>query len=159
MLAAVLSAPLARAGGLQPEISRPPGSTAPQPIGQVHTLRNIPEACVRLEGLFTGDAAAPYKLEVIPRDPCAQRAVYVEPGRVHPSPSVAGHWLLNDRIAVPRADGPACTVTVEIWRKPGDTVPPSLDAQGRSRLYLDKPQHPVAAPLFTAMLLKPEGCG
>lgn len=158
LLAAVLAASAAGAVEPVPEISRPPGSSSPQPVGQVHTLRNIPEACVRIEGLFTGDAAAPYKLEIIPRDPCVQRAAWIDAGRLHAPPSVAGHWLLNDRISVPRADGAACTATIEIWRRPGQAVPPKLDAQGRSRLYLDKPQQRVEAALFTAVLLKPEGC-
>ncbi|WP_201510683.1 hypothetical protein, partial [Klebsiella pneumoniae] len=41
-----------------PELQRAVG--APQAVGAVHTLRQIPEACARLEGAFTGDAAAPY---------------------------------------------------------------------------------------------------
>jgi hypothetical protein len=53
---------------------------------------------------------------------------------------------------VPRVDAPACVATIDIWRKPGDAAPPALDAQGRSRIYLDKPQKPATAPLFTAVL-------
>jgi len=146
-------APVARAAdGAQPEIQRAPGSGSAQPVGQVHTLRNIPEACVRLEGQFTGDGAAPYRFEAVKRDPCVQRAVYADAAKLKAAPSVKSGWILNDRISVPRADAPACIATVEVWRHTGDTAPPKLDAQGRSRLYLDKPQQAVAVPMFAATL-------
>ena len=38
-----------------PEIQR--AAAAPQAVGVVHSLRQIPEACARLEGAFTGDTA------------------------------------------------------------------------------------------------------
>jgi hypothetical protein len=41
-----------------PEIHRDPAT--PQPVGVLHTLRQIPEACARIQGQFTGDAANPY---------------------------------------------------------------------------------------------------
>jgi hypothetical protein len=142
--------PVARAAdSAQPEIQRAPGSGSAQPVGQVHTLRNIPEACVRLEGQFTGDAAKPYHFRAVKRDPCVQRAVYVDASTMKKPPTTESGWILNDRISVPRDDQPACVATIEVWRKPGDAAPPALDSQGRSRLYLDKPQQPVAAPLFT----------
>lgn len=141
-----------------PEIARPPGSTTPQAIGMLHSLRSIPEACVLIEGLYTGDPVEPYRMEVLPRDPCVRRAAYVDAARLQPPPSLAGHWLLNDRIEVPRADQPACVATVEIWRKPGTTAPPALDAQGRARLYLDKPQAAAAVPMFTAKLAWSAAC-
>ena len=104
-LALVLAASAAAvAAEPAPEIARPPGSSVAQPVGQLHTLRNIPEACVRLEGLFTGDPGEPYRIEVLPRDPCVQRAAYVEAVHLKQPPSVATHWLLNDRIDVPRAE-------------------------------------------------------
>lgn len=138
-----------------PEVQRPPGGT-PQPVGQLHTLRNIPEACVRLEGQFTGDAAAPYRMAPTRHERCAQRALYVEAASLDTSPSVAAGWILNDRIGVTRADNPACTATIEVWRRPGDTAPPALDAQGRSRIYLDK-HPPVHPPMFTA-IVSAKGC-
>ena len=45
--------PLA-AAAQSPEIKREPGAS--QGTGVAHTLRTIPEACVRLEGTFTGQA-------------------------------------------------------------------------------------------------------
>src|SRR3546814_10812817 len=45
-----------------PEITRP--AATPQANGVVHTLRQIPEACARLEGAFTGQAVEPYKFEI-----------------------------------------------------------------------------------------------
>jgi len=153
-------APVVRAAdSAQPEIQRAPGSGSAQPVGQVHTLRNIPEACVRLEGQFTGDAAAPYRFKAVKRDPCVQRAVYVDAATLKPAPSAKGGWILNDRISVPRVDAPTCIATIEVWRRAGNLAPPQLDAQGRSRLYLDKPQQAVAPPLFTASLLPPKSCG
>ena len=152
-------APVARAAdSAQPEIQRAPGSGSAQPVGQVHTLRNIPEACVRLEGQFTGDATKPYRLEVAKRDRCAQRAIYTDAGDLKEAPTVKSGWILNDRISVPRADAPACIATIEVWRRASDLTPPKLDAQGRSRIYLDKPQQAVAAPLFTAVLQAPRNC-
>jgi hypothetical protein len=139
--------------GPQPEIQRP--DATPQTVGATHTLRTIPEACVRLEGVFTDDAAAPYRFHAVSTGRCAQRAAYVETDAV---PDAASGWILNDRIRVPRADAPTCVATIDIWRKPGDTAPPALDAQGRSRIYLDKPQKPAKAPMFTAVL-GVAGCG
>ena len=140
-----------------PEIQREPAS--PQAVGQLHTLRTIPEACVRLQGQFTGAAEPPYRFEAVQGGRCAQRAVYVEPSGLKHAPTTESGWILNDRIRVPRADAPACIAVIDIWRRPGDATPPKLDAQGRSRLYLDKPQHTARAPLFTAVLLTPTGCG
>jgi len=152
-------APVVRAvDSLQPEIQRDPGSGSAQPVGQVHTLRNIPEACVRLEGQFTGDATTPYRFRAVKRDPCVQRAVYADAATLRLAPTVKSGWILNDRISVPRADAPACMATIEVWRQPGDATPPKLDAQGRSRIYLDKPQQAAAVPLFTAILQPPKNC-
>lgn len=141
-----------------PEVSRPRGSTTAQAIGALHTLRTIPEACVRLEGLFTGEASEPYRIEILPGDRCVRRASYVDARSLPAPPSQATHWILNDRIQVPQAGLPACVATVEIWRKPGTAAPPRLDAQGRARLYLDKPQQPVNVPVFTAVVLPAKGC-
>lgn len=155
---ALAMTPVARAtDGSQPEIQRQPAS--PQAIGQLHTLRTIPEACVRLQGQFTGDAATPYSFEAVPASRCAQRAVYVAASGLKQAPTTASGWILNDRISIPRVDLPACIAVVDIWRRNGNATPPKLDPQGRSRLYLDKPQQTAAAPMFTAILLSPTGCG
>ena len=53
-----------------PEIQRPPA--APQAVGSVHTVRGIPEACTRLEGVFTGQAGAPYKFDAVRTSPNCQ---------------------------------------------------------------------------------------
>ena len=56
MVAALAAAALpASAADPAPEIQRPLGTA--QAVGAAHTLRSIPEACARLEGVFTGDAA------------------------------------------------------------------------------------------------------
>jgi len=58
----------------KPEIARP--AAAPQAVGAVHTLRQIPEACARLEGAFTGDAAQPYRYAPVRTSPqCQPRAL------------------------------------------------------------------------------------
>jgi len=158
LLAAFLlpAAMAATARDVAPEVQRPPGGT-PQPVGQLHTLRNIPEACVRLEGQFTGDAAAPYRMGATRHERCALRALYVESSSLDKPASVASGWILNDRIGVARADNPGCSATIEVWRRPGDAAPPALDAQGRSRIYLDKPQQAAHPPMFTAVVAT-KGC-
>jgi len=158
MTLALVPAASIAAGSAQPEIQRAPGSGTAQPVGQVHTLRNIPEACVRLEGQFTGDPAMPYSFRAVKRDPCAQRAAYVDATTLKQAPTIKSGWILNDRISVPRSDAPACVATIEIWRQPGDASPPKLDAQGRSRIYLDKPQQAVTVPVFTALVQPPKSC-
>ena len=122
-------------------------------------MRTIPEACVRLQGQFTGDVAKPYSFEAVSRDRCAQRAAYVAASSLKKAPTSASGWILNDRISVPRTDAPKCIAVLEVWRRAGDAAPPSLDPQGRSRLYLDKPQQASTPPLFTAVLLPLKGCG
>lgn len=116
-----------------PEIQRKPG--APQAVGVVHTLRTIPEACARLEGQFTGVAATPYKFAAVRTTPrCQPRARLVDAAGA--KASVANGWVLNDVIRVPSAACPSRQAVVRVWRKDANAVPPKLDAQGRSRLYL-----------------------
>jgi hypothetical protein len=44
---------------------------------------------------------------------------------------------LNDVIRVPSAACPAQQAVVSVWRHPADSaVPPKLDPQGKSRIYL-----------------------
>lgn len=117
----------------KPEITRPPGT--PQAVGAVHTVRGIPEACARLEGMFTGDAAQPYKYAVVKTSPnCQARARFVDFAKAQPSE--AAGWKLNDLVRIPNAACPSLQAVVRVWRKPGEAAPPKLDAQGRSRIYL-----------------------
>lgn len=116
-----------------PEIRRPPAT--PQAVGAAHTLRTIPEACARLEGRFTGDAAAPYALSAVRTgERCQARAALVDAGRA--KPSTAGGWIFNDEIRVPAATCATRQAVIRIWRKPAGSATPKMDAQGRARIYL-----------------------
>lgn len=116
-----------------PEIKRDPGT--PQAVGAVHTLRQIPEACARIEGQFTGRAADPYKFAVVRTSPgCQARARFVDAAQARPTE--AAGWKFNDLIRVPSAACATQMATVRIWRKPANATPPKLDPQGRSRIYL-----------------------
>ena len=145
-----------------PEVQRPPG--APQAVGAVHTLRTITEACARIEGRFTGDASEPYHYEVVRTSPmCQPRARLVDADKVHPD--TAGGWIFNDLIRVPSAACPGQQAVLRIWRHPADATPPKLDAQGKSRIYLEKSMEQAKAgklaslPLFTATLqVEGEAC-
>lgn len=117
----------------EPEIDR--GDASPQAVGAAHTLRAIPEACARLEGVFTGQATDPYRFAAVRTSPnCQPRARFVEAGKARPS--VDTGWILNDRISVPNAACASQKAVVEVWRRPGAAAPPELDAQGRARVYL-----------------------
>lgn len=122
-----------QAGGQQPEIKRPLGK--PQAIGALHTLRVIPEACVRIQGQFTGDVAKPYDFAIVPTRPrCQARARWVDAASVKPQ-GKAG-WVYADEVRVPSAACPSQQVVVRLWRSSAKAAPPKLDAQGRSRLYV-----------------------
>ena len=134
LLAACLAiAAPAWASDPEPEIERP--AATPQAVGTVHTLRQIPEACARLEGAFTGDAAQPYRYASVRTSPqCQPRARFMDFDQA--KPSVAAGWKLNDVIRVPNAACPSQQAVVRVWRKPGSAAPPPLDGQGQSRIYL-----------------------
>ncbi|WP_261370132.1 hypothetical protein ABU614_02325 [Lysobacter firmicutimachus] len=146
-----------------PEIKRAP--IPAQAAGRVHTLRQIPEACARIEGLFTGQAAEPYKFAVVRTSPtCQPRARFVDAAKAQPSEQAG--WTFNDLIRVPNAACPQQQAVLRIWRKPAAAAPPRLDAQGRSRLYLqDEKQKAGAAqlaaiPMFAAsMSVEGKACG
>src|SRR3546814_14098461 len=54
--------------------------------GVVHTLRAIPEACARLQGEFTGDAAQPYRFAAVRTSAtCQPRARLVDAAKARPS--------------------------------------------------------------------------
>ena len=138
-----------------PELQRPTG--APQATNAVHTLRQIPEACARLEGTFTGDAAQPYKFAVVrTSEQCQPRARFVDYTKAQPSE--AKGWKLNDVIRVPSAACPAQQAVVRVWRLPV-TQKTELDGQGQSRIYLEEAKKQAAAgkiaqiPMFAAQLV------
>ena len=146
----------------KPEIERPAAS--PQAVGAVHTLRTIPEACARIEGQFTGQAAQPYKFAVARTSAnCQARARLVDAAKARPS--TASGWIFNDLIRVPSATCATQQAVVRIWRKPADAAPPKLDAQGRSRIYLKDATDRAKAgapsvPIYAAaMAVEGKACG
>ena len=152
MLLAIAALP-ALAAEPTPEITR--SDVVPQAVGTPHTLRTIPEACARLEGMFTGDAAQPYKFAVVRTSAnCQPRARFVDAAEA--GPAEKSDWKFNDLIRVPNASCPTRFAVVRVWRKPVDVAPPKLDAQGKSRIYLEEQRKSAAAnqlapvPLFAA---------
>ena len=134
LVCALVAALPALAADPVPEIHRDPAT--PQAPGVLHTLRQIPEACARIQGRFTGDKADPYKFELVRTSPnCAPRAKLVDAAQA--KPDEAGGWKFNDIVRVPSTQCATQFAVVRVWRKPSEAaVPPKLDAQGRSRLYL-----------------------
>lgn len=137
-----------------PELQRPTGT--PQAVNAAHTLRQIPEACARLEGSFTGDPAQPYRFSVVrTSEQCQPRARFVDFEKAQPS--AAKGWKLNDVIRVPSAACPAQQAVVRVWRLPVEQTP-VLDGQGQSRIYLEDAKKQAAAgqiakiPMFAAQL-------
>ena len=137
----------------KPEITR--DAIKPQAVGAAHTLRTIPEACARIEGLFTGDAAQPYKFAVVRTSPnCQPRARFVDAAKAKPSEKAG--WKFNDLIRVPNAGCGTQLAVVKVWRKPANVAPPKLDGQGKSRIYLEEQRKNAAAnklaavPMFAA---------
>lgn len=121
------------AAQMRPEIPR--GTSAAQAQGAVHTVRGIPEACVRLEGVFTAEPHRPYRLVAVEGRPgCQERARFVEFADARPS--ARDGWKLNDRIRIPSAECPSLQAVVDVWRKPSDPGLPAADRQGRARVYL-----------------------
>lgn len=132
LLAAVVAAP-ALAADPTPEITRDPAPA--QSPGVLHTLRAIPEACARLQGEFTGDAAHPYRFAAVRTSPnCRPRARLVDAAKA--KPSLPAGWIFNDLIRVPNAACATQQAVVRVWRHAADAAPPTLDDQGRSRIYL-----------------------
>lgn len=155
LTALLVASATAHAADPAPEIRR--AAASPQQPGVVHTLRTIPEACARLEGQFTRDAAAPYKFAAVrTSERCAPRAKLVDAATA--KASAANGWLLNDVIRVPAAACPTRQAVVRVWRKDIKAVPPKLDAQGRSRIYLKDSMDAARAgdlkpiPVFAAVM-------
>ncbi|WP_149196472.1 hypothetical protein [Luteimonas suaedae] len=162
LLVAFLVAPaVLAADGPEPEIERE--TAPPQAIGAAHTLRQIPEACARIEGVFTGEAEPPYRFSVLQASPgCQPRARLVNADEVRPDP--ADGWLLNDVVRIPSAACPSQQAVARIWRKPA-TASLQTDAQGRARIYLDEARAQAEAgqvpqpELYAAQLrVEGEGC-
>lgn len=149
MLACALAAALpALAADPVPEIHRDPAT--PQAPGVLHTLRQIPEACARVQGRFTGDPADPYKFELVRTSPnCSPRAKLVDAAKA--KPSEAGGWKFNDLVRVPSTQCATRFAVVRVWRKPVEVAPPALDAQGKSRLYLEEQRRRAAAGQLAAV--------
>src|SRR5690606_3905364 len=144
-----------------PEIRRVP--VAHQDTGVAQAPRTIPEASVRLEGTFTGQADTPYDFRAVrTSQACQPRARLVDPAKARPT--VEGGWVLNDVIRVPHAACPSQEAVVTVWRKPADAAPPELDGQGRSRIYLDESMEKIASgdlapvPLYAAALSMQGNC-
>lgn len=162
LLALLLPLPLMAAQSV-PEIRR--DAIKPQAVGAVHTLRTIPEACARMEGVFTGKTVEPYKFAVVRTGAnCQARARFVDAAKAKPSEKSG--WKLNDLIRVPNASCPSQLAVVRVWRKPADAAPPQLDAQGRSRIYLKdatakaKAQGAQNLPQYAAaMAVEGKSCG
>jgi len=124
----------------QPEIQRPPGTAQAQ--GAVHTVRQIPEACARIEGRFTGQANAPYAMQLVRTDArCQPRAALLDEAQVTPG---ANGWRLNDRIRIPAAACPGQQAVVEVWRRPVEQ-PLTRDGQGQVRVYLGEARQQAEA--------------
>lgn len=154
VLAGLLCLPLTALAQQSPEIQRPVGT--PQANGVLHTLRQIPEACTRIEGRFTGEAAQPYAMNLVRTSSvCQARAIFMDYDKVQPSE--AKGWKLNDIIKVPSASCAGQQAVVQVWRKPaGQEL--KLDGQERARLYLQDAKAQAQAgklaalPAYTAKL-------
>ena len=122
--------------GRRPGAGNPPRPGHLQAPGCSTPLRQIPEACARIQGRFTGDPADPYKFELVRTSPnCAPRAKLEDAAKA--KPSEAGGWKFNDLVRVPSTQCATQFAVVRVWRKPSSAaVPPKLDAQGKARLYL-----------------------
>ncbi len=143
----LLPLPVALAAPPRAEIERP--AATPQADGAVHTVRQIPEACTRIEGRFTGAAAAPYDMQLVRTSPqCQPRAAFLDYARVEPS--AAAGWKLNEVIRIPSAACSGRQAVVEVWRKPaGQAV--TLDGQGQNRVYLEEAKAQAAAGRLAAL--------
>lgn len=130
-----------------PEIERPVGTA--QANNVVHTVRQIPEACTRIEGHFTGKPQSPYAMQLERTSPqCQPRAEFQDAENA--MPSEASGWKLNDVVRIPSASCTGQMAVVEVWRKPvAQTV--ALDGQGKLRVYLEDSKHQAAAGKLAAL--------
>ena len=139
MLGMALGQPLC-AQSAEPLRTRPIGSA--QADGQLHTLRTIPEACVRLQGQFGGPDG--YALAAVPSAPgCQPRAQFRGVDSIDPDP--AAGWLLDEIVRVPSARCPQQMLRLELWTLPVAPVQAPRDGQGQVRIYLEQAQQGRAA--------------
>ncbi|SBV36770.1 conserved exported hypothetical protein [uncultured Stenotrophomonas sp.] len=144
-LPVLLLAPLAVAAPAQ-EIQRPPATA--QAVDVLHTVRQVPEACIRIEGRFTGQANAPYDMRLVRTGAqCQPRAVWLDFAQVTPD---EGGWKLNDRIRIPAAECRGQQALVEVWRRPVEQ-PLARDGQGQVRVYLDDARRQAGAGRLAAL--------
>ena len=116
-----------------PEIQR--AAFPAQADGALTTLRIIPEACMRLEGRYTGDRGKPFSISAEPSSArCQPHARLVDGAGLRPSAQQG--WRLNDVIRVPSARCPGQLAQIQVWRESRDSAVPTRDAQGRVRVYL-----------------------
>ncbi len=133
LVAGVLAGGAVCAAEPRPEIAR--GPYPPQALGVRHTVRTLPEACVRIDGQYANDPRAPYVITMVrTRERCQPRAGVLD--TVAAKPSAAAGWILNDVIRVPSAACPGQRAVLRVWRKDFQAAPPQRDAQGRARIYL-----------------------
>lgn len=146
ILLAALPLPLLAATP-KPEIERPAASA--QANAALHTVRQIPEACTRIEGRFTGEANAPYDMQLVrTSEQCQPRAMFLDFAKVNPSE--ANGWKLNEVVRIPSAACRSQQALVEVWRKPaGQQV--ALDGQGQNRVYLEDAKAQAAAGRLAAL--------
>lgn len=145
-LLAALPLPLPAASP-KPEIERP--AAAPQALDALHSVRQVPEACTRIEGRFTADVVTPYDMQLVRSSPqCQPRAVFLDAAKV--MPGEASGWKLNEVIRIPSAACPGQWARIEVWRKPaGQKV--ALDGQGSNRVYLEDAKAQAAAGRLAAL--------
>lgn len=134
-----------------PTSQAPTTEAHPQALGLRHTIRQIPEACVRLEGVFTDSKTTPYNVDVVPiSNRCQPRAQFV-PYSARSCKS--GQWKTQSQIHIPRADCSLCSATITVFTCP-NSPPHWQDGRGNIRIYLNPkdPQHQdnIALPLFSA---------
>ena len=111
--------------------------------GAGHTVGRVAEACARLEGVCTGEAAEPDRVSAVrTSEQCRPRARFVDYAKAQPSADKG--WKLNDVIRVPNAACPAQQAVVRVWRLPVNNTQ-ALDGQGQSRIYLEEAKKQAAA--------------
>ena len=111
-------------------------AASPQADGVAHTLRQIPEACIRLQGMFSGRADHPYALQAVPtQERCPRRAVFAG---IADAPQADEGWQLDEQIVVPSAACPALRMTLSLWRHPGQVRKAERDGQGQVRVYVEQ---------------------
>ena len=147
MISTLLMAPALAA---PPDTGRQRPPSRPQADGVWHTLRQIPEACARLQGRFTGQPELPYQLQAVAGSThCRRRAVLLplQQGAVDPGPS----WVLDERIVVPSAACPGLAVELTLWRSNPVATSRPRDAQGRERIYLQQVREQSASPRLAGL--------